>query len=76
MFKEVRGAGLLLGAVLNDENQGRARDFLIESAEQGLLVLVAGANVIRFAPALNISDNEIKQAMSKFEKAVQQVVES
>ena len=73
VFKEVRGAGLLLGAVLNEQYQGRAKDFLLASAEQGLWVLVAGANVIRFAPALNISDAEIKEAMLKFKKAVQAV---
>lgn len=73
VFKEVRGAGLLLGAVLNEQYQGRAKEFLQESAEQGLLILVAGANVIRFAPALNISDDEIKEAMLKFKKAVKAV---
>ena len=76
VFQEVRGAGLLLGAVLNEKYQDRAKDFFLASAEHGLLVLVAGANVIRFAPALNISENEIKQAMLKLKKAVQQVVES
>lgn len=73
VFKEVRGAGLLLGAVLNEQYQDRAKEFLQESAEQGLLILVAGANVIRFAPALNISDDEIKEAMLKFKKAVKAV---
>jgi len=73
LFKEVRGAGLLLGAVLNKQYQDRAKEFFLASAEQGLLVLVAGANVIRFAPALNISDAEIKEAMLKFKKAVKAV---
>lgn len=73
VFKEVRGAGLLLGAVLNEQYQDRAKEFFLASAEQGLLVLVAGANVIRFAPALNISDDEIKEAMLKFKKAVKAV---
>ena len=73
VFKEVRGAGLLLGAVLSEQYQDRAKEFFLESAEQGLLVLVAGANVIRFAPALNISDDEIKEAMRRFKKAVKAV---
>jgi len=76
IFKEVRGAGLLLGAVLNEQYQGRAKDFLLASADQGLLVLVAGADVIRFAPALNITESEIKQAMAKLKIAVKQVIES
>ncbi|PKF60754.1 aspartate aminotransferase family protein [Psychromonas sp. psych-6C06] len=74
VFEEIRGAGLLLGAVLNEQYQGRAKDFFLASAEQGLLVLVAGANVIRFAPALNISEDEIKLAMIKFGTAVKKVV--
>ncbi len=63
----------MLGAVLNDQYQGKARDFLIASAELGLLVLVAGASVIRFAPALNISEDEIKLAMNKFKQAVKKL---
>lgn len=74
VFEEVRGAGLLLGAVLNEKYHGRAKEFFLESAEQGLLILVAGANVIRFAPALNISEKEIIEAMAKFKKAVEVVL--
>ncbi len=73
VFKELRGAGLLLGAALSEQYQDRAKDFFLASAEQGLLVLVAGANVIRFAPALNISNEQIKQAMVKFREAVKTV---
>ena len=74
VFKEVRGRGLLLGAVLNEEYKDQAKAFFLESAEQGLLVLVAGANVLRFAPALNISDDLIDQAMLKFKQAVSNIV--
>ena len=70
VFKEVRGAGLLLGAVLNEHYQDQAKAFFLASAEQGLFILVAGANVLRFAPALNISDDLINQAMMKFKQAV------
>jgi acetylornithine/N-succinyldiaminopimelate aminotransferase len=73
VFAEVRGAGLLLGAVLNENYQNRAKEFLLASAEHGLLVLIAGANVIRFAPALNISNQEIELAMSNFKEAVKSV---
>jgi len=74
VFKEVRGKGLLLGAVLNEQYQDQAKAFFLESAQQGLLVLVAGANVLRFAPALNISDDLIEQAMLKLKQAVKNVV--
>jgi len=45
VFSEVRGKGLLIGAVLNDKFEGRARDFLVASANNGLMNLVAGMNV-------------------------------
>ena len=74
VFKEIRGAGLLLGAVLNEQYKDQAKTFFLESAQQGLLILVAGANVLRFAPALNISDDLIEQAMLKLKQAVKNIV--
>lgn len=73
VFQGVRGSGLLLGAVLNDKYKDRAKDFFLACAQQGLLVLIAGANVIRFTPALNISNEEIREAMLKFKEAVKTV---
>ncbi|WP_053054937.1 aspartate aminotransferase family protein, partial [Vibrio cholerae] len=61
LFKEIRGKGLLLGAALNDEWQGRARDILVAAGKQGLMVLVAGASVVRFTPSLIISQQEIEE---------------
>ena len=73
-FSEVRGQGLLLGAVLNDDFKGRSRDFLLASVDQGLLALVAGTNVVRFTPSLVILEADIKEGLARFEKAVAQVV--
>ncbi len=74
VFKEIRGKGLLIGAVLNDKYQGKARDVLVAGAEQGLMVLVAGPNVVRFTPSLVISEQEIKQGLSRLEKAIATIV--
>ena len=74
VFSEIRGKGLLLGAVLNDEYQGRARDFMVASAENGLMALVAGANIVRFAPSLVIPEADIAEGLARFEKAVAQIV--
>ncbi|MEZ7204299.1 aspartate aminotransferase family protein [Pseudoalteromonas sp. DY56-GL79] len=74
VFSEVRGKGLLLGAVLNDKFEGRARDFLVASAEHGLMSLVAGTNVVRFTPSLVITDEEIQEGLARFEQAVAAVV--
>ena len=70
VFKEVRGKGLLIGAVLNDKYQGRAKDFLAAAMSEGVMTLVAGANIIRFAPSLVIPDEDIFQGLARFEKAV------
>ena len=74
VFAEVRGKGLLLGAVLNEKFAGRARDFLVASTEHGLMSLVAGADVVRFTPSLVITDEEIQEGLARFEKAVAAVV--
>ncbi|TMP08244.1 aspartate aminotransferase family protein [Pseudoalteromonas sp. S3178] len=74
VFSEVRGKGLLIGAVLNEKFEGRARDFLVASANNGLMNLVAGMNVIRFTPSLVIPFEDIKEGLARFEKAVSDVV--
>ncbi|EJI85045.1 N-succinyldiaminopimelate-aminotransferase/acetylornithine transaminase protein [Alishewanella aestuarii B11] len=73
VFTEVRGKGMLLGAVLNEKYKGRSRDFFLAAAEQGLFALVAGTEVVRFAPSLVITEEEIREGMRRFEAAVQQV---
>ncbi|MEO2268527.1 aspartate aminotransferase family protein [Pseudoalteromonas pernae] len=74
VFSEVRGKGLLLGAVLNDNYKGKARDFLNASIDNGLMSLVAGMDVVRFTPSLVIPEADIKEGLARFEKAVAQVV--
>ncbi|SUQ07660.1 bifunctional N-succinyldiaminopimelate-aminotransferase/acetylornithine transaminase protein [Vibrio owensii] len=74
IFSEVRGKGLLLGAVLNEEWQGRARDVLVAAGKQGLMVLVAGANVVRFTPSLVITQQEIEEGLAKLDKAIATLV--
>jgi len=73
-FKEVRGQGLLIGAVLTDAFAGKAKSFVDAGIEEGVLVLVAGSNVVRFAPALNLTEEEFKEGMARFTKAVEKVV--
>ncbi|GEM76794.1 aspartate aminotransferase family protein [Vibrio sagamiensis] len=74
LFAEIRGKGLLLGAALNEEWQGRARDILVAAGKQGLMVLVAGANVVRFTPSLVITQQEIEQGLEKLDKAIATLV--
>ncbi len=74
VFSEIRGQGLLLGAVVNEKHKGQAREFMAAALEQGLMCLVAGANVVRFAPALVIEPQDISEGLARFEKAVARVV--
>ncbi|MPY25237.1 aspartate aminotransferase family protein [Shewanella psychropiezotolerans] len=74
VFTEVRGQGLLLGAVLNDKYQGRAKEFLVAGTDEGLMSLIAGANVIRFTPSLVIPEADIAEGLARFERAVAKVV--
>jgi acetylornithine/N-succinyldiaminopimelate aminotransferase len=74
LFDEIRGKGLLLGAALNEQWQGRARDVLIAAGKQGLMVLVAGPNVVRFTPSLVISDEDITEGLNKLDAAIATLV--
>jgi len=74
LFKEIRGLGLLIGCVLNEDFSGKAKQFNLAAAEQGLMVLIAGANVVRFAPALVISEQEVKEGLARFERACEAVI--
>lgn len=75
-FSEVRGKGLLLGAALNDQWQGRARDILLAAGEEGLMVLVAGPNVVRFTPSLVIDKADVDEGMARLERAIAKLHQS
>lgn len=74
VFSDIRGQGMLLGAVLNEQYKGRSREFFLAAADQGLMALVAGVDVVRFAPSLVITADDIHEGMARFEQAVKQVV--
>lgn len=74
VFSEIRGMGLLLGAVLKAPYQGQAKAFLDAATEEGVMVLSAGPGIIRFVPSLVISPEEIESGMARFERAVERVV--
>lgn len=70
VFKEFRGEGLLLGAVLKDEYAGRAKDIVTLAAEEGVMTLVAGTEVVRFTPSLIIPFEDIDEGLNRFSKAL------
>ena len=70
LFGQVRGLGLLVGAELNATYQGKAKAFVNKALAQGLLLLVAGPDVLRFAPSLAISQAEVALGLELLEKGI------
>jgi acetylornithine/N-succinyldiaminopimelate aminotransferase len=70
LFSEVRGRGLMLGAVLTDSYRGKAGDILDFAAAHGLLMLQAGPDVLRFVPPLNISDKDVADGLTRLRAAL------
>ena len=71
-ISEVRGKGLMIGAVLRGEWAGRAGELGEVCRRHGVLVLQAGPDVVRFLPPLNITDAELDDGMDRFEAAVRE----
>ncbi|MDR6842874.1 acetylornithine transaminase [Pseudoxanthomonas sacheonensis] len=70
LFSEIRGRGLMLGAVLKPAYAGRAGEILDHAAANGLLLLQAGPDVLRFVPALNITDVEVADGLARLRSAL------
>jgi ornithine--oxo-acid transaminase len=65
-IKEIRGKGLLIGVEVK-ESSGTARPFCEKLMAQGILAKETHQQVIRFAPPLIISKQEIDWAMTRIE---------
>lgn len=65
-IREVRGIGLMIGVELTRE----AKPVLLRMAQEGLLGVLAGTQVIRFLPALNTTRAEADEAIEKFARAL------
>ena len=76
LFKELRSAGLLIGCELTEEHQGKAKTITNLAAEEGLIALIAGPNIVRFAPALNISQEEMDLGLQRFQSAIERYLEA
>lgn len=66
---EVRGQGLMVGMEL-DIDTG---PIVAEGYKQGLILVNAGPNVLRFVPPLTISEDEIKQVVDKVDAILQRM---
>ncbi|SDH94860.1 acetylornithine aminotransferase apoenzyme /succinylornithine aminotransferase apoenzyme [Pseudomonas delhiensis] len=76
IFTQVRGLGLLIGAVLSDAWKGKAKDVFNAAEKEGLMILQAGPDVVRFAPSLVIDDADIDEGLDRLERAVAKLTRS
>ena len=60
VFSAIRSSGLWIGCDLIDRN---ANDVINLAYEEGLIMVSAGTNCLRLAPALNISNDEIEEGI-------------
>lgn len=74
VFAQVRGQGLLLGCLMSDKYKGRAAQLMQLALQHGLLVLVAGNNVLRFAPSLLLTDADLQTGLQRLKAAIKAFV--
>ena len=76
LFREIRNMGLLIGCELNDAFKNRAKEFVIAGFEEGVMMHVAGPNVLRLLPSLVMSEEDMAEGIRRIEKAIQTVVKA
>ena len=69
VLKSVRGVGLMLGI----KSVGPNLELMAALRENKLLTVVAGENVVRVLPPLNVSEEEISEAVQKIDQTCSQV---
>ena len=68
LFEKEVGLGLMRGLrAKSAEVQG---NIVKNTMQEGLIVLKAGRNTVRFLPSITISKNEIDEGFKRFEKAI------
>ena len=66
----IRGKGLLNAVVIKHPNPDAAWELCIELMKNGLLAKPTHGDIIRFAPPLNISEDQIMEAVGIIEKSL------
>ena len=74
IFQDIRGKGLLIGAELKEAWHGKAKEFLAAAGSKGVMLLIAGPNILRMTPSLIIPDEDIQEGMAKLDKAIAKVL--
>jgi succinylornithine aminotransferase len=70
VFADLRGEGVWIGCELDARWKGKSMDVVRAAGDAGLMVLVAGPDVVRLAPSLVISLDEILEGLARLETAL------
>lgn len=71
---EVRGWGLINGMELNGDTKLTAADIVKACMAEGLLLVPAGAKVVRFVPPLIVTAKEVDQALQAINRGIAAVI--
>ncbi|MEQ1517175.1 MAG: aspartate aminotransferase family protein [Usitatibacteraceae bacterium] len=74
IFTDIRASGLWFGCELIPKWHGRAKEFVKMSEKHGLMILVAGPNVIRLAPSLLITAPDVEMGLTRFEAVIAELL--
>ena len=74
VFTDIRGSGLWFGCELIPKWHGRAKEFVKVAEKHGLMILVAGTNVIRLAPSLLITADDVTEGLKKFDAVLAEML--
>ena len=70
LIETIRGWGLIDGLVLSANSTWKAIDVVKAAMSEGLLLVPAGPNVVRFVPPLIVSSAEVSQALEMLKTAL------
>ncbi len=65
---ELRGAGMLRGIAVDEKRAGTTAELIAKAREAGLILLRSGVDVLRIAPPLVISGEELKAGLALLEQ--------
>jgi len=74
LFTDIRGSGLWFGCELIPQWHGRAKEFVKMSEKHGLMILVAGTSVIRLAPSLLITADDVELGLQRFDAVIGEIL--
>jgi ornithine--oxo-acid transaminase len=76
LIELVRGKGLLNAIVIKPTNDKQAWDVCLKMAEHGLLAKPTHQHIIRFAPPLVITEEQVHEAIGIIKRSLEEVLNS